>query len=213
MVCPAGSASRTVTQWPSRPSMVAVHNPITPPPQIRTLLILSPPSCPSWADRRSGAEIVIVSRRRQHRASKSQFETTTPTPAGTGYSRHRSMWRTGGSKLSSALPSGPDVKVTSYWSVMGQNRKSSLRANVFRCSPNNGHREDTSACPFRASKRLLRCSIALPYSITSSARASREVGTVNPAHQHRCAAPLRVSSVTNAPSDYLSGFRSQRLRR
>jgi hypothetical protein len=25
-----------------------------------------------------------------------------------------------------------------------------MRANVFRCSPNNGHRQDTSACPFRA---------------------------------------------------------------
>ena len=35
-------------------------------------------------------------------------------------------------------------------SVVGQNRKSSIRANVFRCSPNNGHRHDTSACPFRA---------------------------------------------------------------
>ena len=33
---------------------------------------------------------------------------------------------------------------------LGQNRKSSTRANVFRCSPNNGHRQDTSACPFRA---------------------------------------------------------------
>jgi ABC-type sulfate/molybdate transport systems ATPase subunit len=32
----------------------------------------------------------------------------------------------------------------------GQNRKSSLRANVFRCSPNYGHRQDTSACPLRA---------------------------------------------------------------
>jgi hypothetical protein len=32
----------------------------------------------------------------------------------------------------------------------GQNRKSSMRANVFRCSPDNGHRQDTSACPFRA---------------------------------------------------------------
>src|SRR5204863_10077481 len=35
-------------------------------------------------------------------------------------------------------------------SQMGQNRKSSMRANVFRCSPNNGHRQGTSACPFRA---------------------------------------------------------------
>src|SRR6476660_5541948 len=32
-------------------------------------------------------------------------------------------------------------------SELGQNRKSSMRANVFRCSPNNGHRQDTSACP------------------------------------------------------------------
>ncbi len=35
-------------------------------------------------------------------------------------------------------------------SLLGQNRKSSMRANVFRCSPNNGHCQDTSACPFRA---------------------------------------------------------------
>src|SRR5258707_10493668 len=33
---------------------------------------------------------------------------------------------------------------------LGQNRKSSMRAYVFRCSPNNGHRQDTSVCPFRA---------------------------------------------------------------
>ena len=33
---------------------------------------------------------------------------------------------------------------------MGQNRKSSTRAYDFRCSPNNGHRQDISACPFRA---------------------------------------------------------------
>ena len=33
---------------------------------------------------------------------------------------------------------------------LGQNRKSSMRANVFRCSPNNGHCQYTSACPFRA---------------------------------------------------------------
>src|SRR5260370_14201775 len=34
---------------------------------------------------------------------------------------------------------------------LGQNRKSSMRAYVFRCSPNNGHRQDTLAGPFRAS--------------------------------------------------------------
>jgi hypothetical protein len=34
-------------------------------------------------------------------------------------------------------------------SEMGQNRKSSMRANVFRCSPNNGHRRDPSVCPVR----------------------------------------------------------------
>jgi hypothetical protein len=31
-------------------------------------------------------------------------------------------------------------------SLMGQNRKSSMRANVFRCTPNNGHRSIGSAC-------------------------------------------------------------------
>src|SRR6267154_2231336 len=38
-------------------------------------------------------------------------------------------------------------------SLVGQNRKNSMRAYVFRCSPNNGHRQDTSACPFRAKRR------------------------------------------------------------
>jgi hypothetical protein len=33
-------------------------------------------------------------------------------------------------------------------SELGQNRKSSLRANVFRCSPNNGHCQDTSDVRF-----------------------------------------------------------------
>jgi hypothetical protein len=32
-------------------------------------------------------------------------------------------------------------------SEMGQTRKYSTRANDFRCSPNNGHRQDTSARP------------------------------------------------------------------
>src|SRR5258706_9321823 len=31
---------------------------------------------------------------------------------------------------------------------LGQNRKSSMRANVFRCSPNNGHCQDTSDVRF-----------------------------------------------------------------
>src|SRR5258707_15231520 len=42
-------------------------------------------------------------------------------------------------------------------SHLGQNRKTSMRANVFRCSPNNGHRQGTWACPFRAMKRLMHC--------------------------------------------------------
>jgi len=40
--------------------------------------------------------------------------------------------------------------------VWVQNRKSSMRAHVFRCSPNNGHRQDTSACPFRCHFRTSR---------------------------------------------------------
>src|SRR3981189_3100315 len=35
-------------------------------------------------------------------------------------------------------------------SQMGQNRKSSTRANVFRFAPESGHRAMQSACPFRA---------------------------------------------------------------
>jgi hypothetical protein len=33
---------------------------------------------------------------------------------------------------------------------LGQKAKCSLRADVFRCSPNNGHRSIGSACPFGA---------------------------------------------------------------
>src|SRR5712675_1420009 len=39
-------------------------------------------------------------------------------------------------------------------SEMGQNRKSSSRAYVFRFAPKNGHRATTAACPFRATRRL-----------------------------------------------------------
>ena len=35
-------------------------------------------------------------------------------------------------------------------SLHGQKAKCSLRADVFRCSPNNGHYQDTSVCPFGA---------------------------------------------------------------
>src|SRR5258708_14390214 len=45
-------------------------------------------------------------------------------------------------------------------------------SKCFRCSPNNGHRQDTSACPFRANKRLMHCCEKALYSITSSAIAS-----------------------------------------
>src|SRR5258706_15722388 len=38
-------------------------------------------------------------------------------------------------------------------SELGQNRKRPMRAYVFRFAPNNGHRQDTSACPFRANIR------------------------------------------------------------
>ena len=55
-------------------------------------------------------------------SSSSPRTTRTPTQAGTGYSRHGSMWRTGGSKLSPALPCGRVSLVTSHWSVMGRQR-------------------------------------------------------------------------------------------
>jgi hypothetical protein len=48
---------------------------------------------------------------------------------------------------------GSGAGVSLPTSATGQKRKSSMRAYVFRCSPNNGHRQDTSAGPFRANKR------------------------------------------------------------
>src|SRR5260370_24483132 len=50
---------------------------------------------------------------------------------------------------------------------MGQNRKSSSRAYVFRFAPKNGHRATSAACPFRANNGSRHA-----HSITSSARAS-----------------------------------------
>src|SRR5260370_42606796 len=46
----------------------------------------------------------------------------------------------GGFPSCDRLPRGTSAK--------GQNRKSSMRANVFRCSPNNGHCQDTSDVRF-----------------------------------------------------------------
>src|SRR6185503_8014950 len=62
--------------------MVAAHNPITPPPQIRTLLIPSPPSCPSLADRRSGAGSSSSPAKRQRRPLKRARVTQDIGPCG-----------------------------------------------------------------------------------------------------------------------------------
>ena len=43
-------------------------------------------------------------------------------------------------------------------SELGQTRKYSPRAHVFRSAPNNGHMATTAACPFRAISRLMHCS-------------------------------------------------------
>ncbi len=40
-------------------------------------------------------------------------------------------------------------------SLLGPNRKSSMRAYVFRFAPESGRRATWSACPFRAIKRLM----------------------------------------------------------
>jgi hypothetical protein len=63
---------------------------------------------------------------------------------------------------------------------MGQKAKCSLRADDFRCSPNIGHYQDTSVCPFGANKRLMHRSNDQPYSITSSTRPSSGNGMVRP---------------------------------
>ena len=48
-----------------------------------------------------------------------------------------------------------DVHGPGLTSEMGQNRKSSMRANVFRFAPESGHRAMQSACPFRANNGLV----------------------------------------------------------
>jgi len=65
-------------------------------------------------------------------------------------------------------------------SASGQNRKSSMRANVFRFAPESGHRAMQSACPFRAMNGLMRRSKRHLYSIILSARPSSEGGTARP---------------------------------
>src|SRR6266403_2967933 len=42
-----------------------------------------------------------------------------------------------------------------------QNRKTSMRANVFRFAPKSGHCAIQPACPFRAKSRLMQCNTAL----------------------------------------------------
>src|SRR5258705_13994145 len=49
---------------------------------------------------------------------------------------------------------------------LGQNRKSSMPAHVFRFAPKSGHCATGSACPFRAKRRLLHRSKRHRYSIS-----------------------------------------------
>jgi hypothetical protein len=49
-----------------------------------------------------------------------------------------------------------DIRYDGAMSELGQNRKSSTRANVFRFAPKSGHRATESACPFRAKNRHWR---------------------------------------------------------
>jgi hypothetical protein len=60
-------------------------------------------------------------------------------------------------------------------SEMGQTEKNSVRANVFRVTPESGHCSMQSACLKGANNGR-----DAPYSITSSAVASSEGGTVRP---------------------------------
>src|ERR1700686_4631843 len=74
-------------------------------------------------------------------------------------------------------------------SVLGQNAKYSLRADVFCFASNNGHRSTGSACPFGANRReydirivpnRTHAGLKPAYSITSSARERSEGGMVRP---------------------------------
>ena len=62
---------------------------------------------------------------------------TSSSQANAGYSRHRSMWQTGGSKPSSALPSGPgvtgDCPIGPLW-VHSQPGRASSEASHVRCA-------------------------------------------------------------------------------
>jgi hypothetical protein len=71
----------------------------------------------------------------------------------------------------SSFPAKVHVAQCPLWG--GQNRKSSTRAYVFRCSSNRGHCQDTSACPFGATTGLMHRSKRQSYSMTRSAIASR----------------------------------------
>jgi hypothetical protein len=68
-------------------------------------------------------------------------------------------------------------------SQLGQTRKYSRRADVFRCPPDSGHSAEESACPFCANSGLMQRSKIGGYSITSSARASMDLLCKNRAFQ------------------------------
>src|SRR4051794_30356005 len=71
--------------------MVAAHNPIKPPPQTRTLLIHLPVVVRVWPAAEAARDCHPI-----RRTDNDDHQ------AGTIYSTHRSMWRTGGSMVSPA---------------------------------------------------------------------------------------------------------------
>src|SRR5258707_14107830 len=63
---------------------------------------------------------------------------------------------------------------------LGQKAKYSLRADVFRFAPESGLKSDIAPCPKGANNGLMHRSKEHRHSITSSARASSDGGTVRP---------------------------------
>src|SRR5258706_9789013 len=71
----------------------------------------------------------------------------------------------------------------------GSNPEKLDATNVFRCSPNNGHRQDTSACPFRAQADIAR----LTQSPRQRAAASKSAQQDQAPRPSWCLQPSRIS--------------------
>ena len=96
-----------------------------------------------------GALAIAAQRRRRGVRPRDRLRRSEPWRGSRGARRRKRICR---SPRPCTAVGGPIIasSAKAAMSPLGQTRKYSTRANDFRCSPNNGHHQDTSACPFGA---------------------------------------------------------------